>query len=91
MTTCPRCGHCWTEHDPLALAHEIEDLREWCKEHGRWIGPGGTVTTEIAAELMERSIETLRDWRTDGRGPPFRKVAGAIRYTIADIAAHRLK
>lgn len=91
MKTCPRCGHHFEPEDPLALAREIYVLESWCRENGRWIGPGGTVTQEIAAELMERSVATLRDWRTDGRGLPFRKIAGVIRYTLADIAAARLE
>ncbi|MCR6661952.1 MAG: helix-turn-helix domain-containing protein [Luteimonas sp.] len=91
MPTCPRCKHCWEEQNPMAHDREIEDLRAWCREKDHWVGPGGTVTPAIAAELMERSAETLRDWRGDGRGPPFRKFGGVIRYTLADIAAYRLE
>ena len=91
MSTCPCCGHVWDDLDPLVLAREIEELREWCRSEKRWVGPGGTVKPDVAAELMERSEDTLRDWRTDGRGPPHRKIGGAIRYTLADIAAFRLE
>ena len=90
MAECPRCGHCWEPQDPLAHAREIEELRAWCREHNHWVGPGGTISTDVAAELTERAKDTLRDWRANGIGPPFRKIGGAIRYTLADIATFRL-
>lgn len=75
---------------PGELDREVELLEAWCTEHDRWIGPGGTVTEDVAAELVERSPHTLREWRAGAQQLPFRRIAGGVRYLLWDIAVFRL-
>ncbi len=43
------------------------------------------LTTAQAAEALSLSKSTLDNWRSQGRGPSYIKVGGAVRYRIADI------
>lgn len=38
-----------------------------------------------AAEMLSLSPNTLARWRSEGRGPIFRKFEGAVRYCIDDL------
>ena len=40
-----------------------------------------------AAAILDLKPTTLRRWRWAGRGPPFIKIGGAVRYDRADIEA----
>jgi predicted DNA-binding transcriptional regulator AlpA len=41
-----------------------------------------------AASYLSVSVETLRTWRKQGRGPRYRKIGGrCVRYSTADLAA----
>jgi predicted DNA-binding transcriptional regulator AlpA len=40
-----------------------------------------------AAARLNLKVATLRRWRWSGRGPPFIKLGGAVRYLPADVAA----
>ena len=43
------------------------------------------LTTSQAAELLALAPQTLHNWRVTGRGPPFYKVHGAVRYDLAEL------
>jgi hypothetical protein len=40
-----------------------------------------------AASYLGMSVETLRTWRQQRRGPRYRKVGRCVRYSIADLIA----
>jgi len=40
------------------------------------------------AEVLNVSPATLRRWRWAGKGPQFRKIGGAVRYSPGDIDAY---
>ena len=40
-----------------------------------------------AAETLNRSQKTLASWRSQGRGPRWRKLEGRVAYRIADLRA----
>ncbi len=44
-------------------------------------------TEREAAALLAVSPRTLADWRLDGKGPPYVKLHGAIRYRLDDLEA----
>lgn len=47
-----------------------------------------TVDTRTCAEILDIKPQTLRLWRSAGRGPRFdRSGAGKVRYRMQDIAA----
>jgi len=43
------------------------------------------LTTEQAAEFLNRPVRTLEDWRYRGGGPPFVKMGRAVRYRPSDL------
>lgn len=43
------------------------------------------LTTVEAAELLNYSPETLKQWRSQGRGPAYIKDGNEVRYLVADI------
>lgn len=57
-------------------------------------GPSGAELNHIALRderfasgRLGVSVETLRGWRKQGRGPRYRKLGRAVRYSIADLEA----
>lgn len=40
---------------------------------------------EEVAVLLKVSKKTLQHWRVIGKGPPFIRMGGAIRYVLADV------
>lgn len=42
---------------------------------------------EAAATLLGLSAKTLARWRWAGRGPRYRKIGGAVRYSESDLQA----
>ncbi len=48
-----------------------------------------TLYTEIdVAKLFSLSVETLRQWRSRGKGPIFYKLGGAVRYRASDLETY---
>ena len=46
-----------------------------------------TMLTEREAALhLRRSSKTLRNWRSEGKGPAFLRMGGRVFYHLADIA-----
>lgn len=40
-----------------------------------------------AGEVVGRKTKTLANWRSQGRGPRWRKIEGRIAYTVGDLRA----
>ena len=38
-----------------------------------------------AADILNVKVATLRRWRWAGKGPRFRKIGGAVRYSVEDL------
>ena len=49
--------------------------------------PNDLVTEDYAADLLRIRKETLRNWRSRKRGPPFYKFAGRVYYHPREISA----
>ena len=45
------------------------------------------LTIEALAEYLEVPVTTIRDWRTDGKGPCAIKVGGRVRFAVSDVLA----
>ena len=45
------------------------------------------LTQSEAAELLRLKPKTLARWRWDGKGPAYRKIGGAVRYSATDLQA----
>ena len=43
------------------------------------------MTESDAAEYLNLAVSTLRRWRWAGRGVPFIKIGGAVRYDLQDL------
>jgi hypothetical protein len=41
----------------------------------------------FAAEYLAVSVETLRTWRKQNRGPRYRRIGRCVRYSFADLLA----
>jgi len=46
------------------------------------------LTPEQAANLLGVSLDTMNGWRSKGKGPPYIKAEGTIRYTRQDIETY---
>ena len=45
------------------------------------------LSIEALAEYLEVPVTTIRDWRTDGKGPCAIKVGGRVRFAVPDVLA----
>ncbi len=85
-----RCPCCGCEIDPEP-AVSVGDLRDYCRQHGLPIFPGGRVSELVAAELLGKASGTLKNWRCT-HGPaqlPYVRSGGGrgrISYRLADLA-----
>ena len=52
------------------------------------VDPLGRCTPANAAKILQMSPQTLANMRSQGRGPPFRKIGGRIFYMYPDLAAY---
>jgi hypothetical protein len=89
---CEKCGHCNRMDDDAVNAH-LERLEIACGELNIAVDHLGTVSTEDAARLLNRSARTLESWRSQGVGPVYLR-GGKIRYALTDLAeflAHGLR
>jgi len=71
-----------------------EDLREMLKAVirdelesilGELNQPEALVSTEVAAELYGIKAQTMNLWRSKGKGPPYVRIEGAIRYQVKNL------
>ena len=47
--------------------------------------PSTLLTPPECGEYLSLDVRTLANWRCDGRGPPFRKIGGRVRYALDDL------
>jgi hypothetical protein len=78
------------------MSEADDELHRQVEEYARRFHAAGHLVTwqfEVeavtAAEFLNASRGTLRNWRSYGVGPPFRKHAGRVLYSIADLLEHR--
>lgn len=85
---CPRCGQAMPERDQIAV--EVEKIRAWCLDQGRWLSPDGRVHADTAAEILGATVGTLRNWRYLGNGPEFHRRGrrGSITYSLESLSAY---
>lgn len=43
------------------------------------------MTIEALAEYLDVPVTTIRDWRTDGKGPCAIRVGGRVRFAVSDV------
>ena len=43
------------------------------------------LTIEALAEYLDVPVTTIRDWRTDGKGPCAIRVGGRVRFAVSDV------
>ncbi len=67
----------------------VATLAARCRKLGRAVSLAGTVDTETAALLVERSPATLANMRSVGKGPEFRR-RGRVEYALHDLADYLL-
>ncbi|MGG7653551.1 helix-turn-helix domain-containing protein [Kocuria rosea] len=46
---------------------------------------GARLTPQEAADYLEFSEKSMRNWRSAGVGPDYIKVSGRVRYVVADL------
>jgi Helix-turn-helix domain len=49
--------------------------------------PTGFRDERFTATYLDVSVETLRSWRKQNRGPRYRRIGRCVRYSIADLLA----
>lgn len=74
-------------HDELH--RQVEELAQRFHADGHLVTWQFEVEAVAAAEFLHASPGTLKNWRSYGVGPPFRKHAGRALYAIADLLVHR--
>ena len=77
---CPRCG--W----PLDGPDELEALRALAEDLGIVV-VDGTVSSTDAARLLGLSEKTMRNMRSEMRGPEYVKRGGRVRYPLENLAS----
>lgn len=67
-----------------------KSLRSWCAQNDQHVTPAGRVAEGVAAELVDRSAKTLRNWRAQGVGPPYYRAGdqGRVEYRLLDLAEY---
>jgi excisionase family DNA binding protein len=43
------------------------------------------ITIEALSEYLDVPVTTIRDWRTDGKGPCAIRVGGRVRFAVSDV------
>lgn len=72
---------------PDPAGEVLAALREAAVARGIVIGPDDGIGERDAAGLLGRSPSTLRRWRAEGAGPPWRRLLGRVVYRLGDLAA----
>jgi len=58
-----------------------EGIRKQTMETPRWIDE------KEASQIMGVAVQTLRNWRFQGTGPPYFKIGRSVRYRLNEILA----
>ena len=84
---CPTCGQAWpAEVDDVDQL--VAQLQDWCERHNYWISADGRVREQTAAELLDRSCGTLRNWRNGCGELRFYRHRGRVTYALKDLATY---
>ena len=59
--------------------------------HSTLSGLEPLLSIEELAEYLDVPVTTIRDWRTDGKGPCAIKVGGRVRFATSDVLAWLLR
>lgn len=43
------------------------------------------ISIEALSEYLDVPVTTIRDWRTDGKGPRAIRIGGRVRFAISDV------
>lgn len=62
-------------------------LEEVWSEKDYWLNRGSVVTPKVAARLLNKSHNTLRDWRRLRIGPAFVRFRNRVLYRLAALDA----
>lgn len=66
-----------------AVTLHVPQLPFMTRDHNEH--PEPLMTEQEVAQLLKRSVKTLRNDRSAGRGPKWLKVGGSVRYRLADV------
>lgn len=66
-------------------------LRSMETTHSTLSGLEPLLSIEELAEYLDVPVTTIRDWRTDGKGPCAIKVGGRVRFATSDVLAWLLR
>lgn len=53
------------------------------------VDSGRLLSEKEVAELLNVHIQTLRNWRFNGKGPPYLKIQTAVRYDLKDVENYK--
>lgn len=85
---CPTCGQPLPQRQEDRVAELAQSYRAWCEERGHWVSADGRVREDVAAQLVDRSPLTIRNWFYDGRLPGVQIMPrGRRTYRLTDLAA----
>lgn len=73
--------------DDPAADELVEKLEAHCRRRGHHVTPLGEVDAHACAELVDRSLQTLSNWRVVGAGPVFIRRNRCVLYRLDDIAS----
>lgn len=76
MITCPHCGKA---NDPTRGSNLCFSCRQPLT--------GSLIRAKVAAVYLDRSPNTLANWRVQGRGPAWVGSGSGLRYRISDLDA----
>jgi predicted amidophosphoribosyltransferase len=82
---CAACGQ------PLPRTGAPDSLERICRERGLPVTVDGRVSEAVAAEILGRAPDTLRNWAYASAPVPFVKVRGRRTYRLQDLAAFLAK
>lgn len=68
-------------------ANEGTPADQICADSFRTLSAPPFFTEREVASLLAVSVKTLRNWRLNGQGPPFRKLSRLVRYAADDLQA----
>lgn len=73
---CAGAARSRSEHLPHLLVMETNAIQS---------GLEPLLTIEALAEYLDVPVPTIRDWRTDGKGPCGIRVGGRVRFAVSDV------
>ncbi len=72
-------------HGPLRKRAERSAHLLVMEPNGTLSGLEPLLTIEALSEYLDVPVTTIRDWRTDGKGPCAIRVGGRVRFAVSDV------